>query len=134
MQTEQITTQESTGTAGLWFGILAGPIGWSIQFTADYLTGEWLSCTRGFRMRGVIFGVSTTTWIVLTNAFFVAVIVVALVTSIRRFQQLRADDPTTGKRAGFMAFVGIVNSIVFLVPVVMGFVPALTFSRCGVSP
>jgi hypothetical protein len=58
MRTEQdnreLTKHESLGTRWLWFCVLAGPIGWSIQFTADYMTDEWLSCTRGFKTPGVI--------------------------------------------------------------------------------
>ncbi len=135
MQTEtRITERGSVGTGPLWFCVLAGPIGWSIQFTADYLTDEWLSCTRGFQTPGVIWHLPTTAWIVMTNGFFVVVVLAALALSLRLFQRYRASDPTTGKRAGFMAFVGIVNSIVFLLPILMGFVPAVMLRRCVPTP
>ena len=135
MQTEKaVTKRESAGTALLWFCVLAGPVGWSIQFTADYITDEWLSCTRGFKTPGVIWHITTTSWIFITNAFFAAVVLIALFTSIRLFQRYRATDPTTGKRAGFMAFIGMVNSVVFLLPIVMAFAPAVMLKRCVPTP
>jgi hypothetical protein len=135
MQTQQLPSKhESVGTGSLWFGVLAGPIGWSVQFTADYLTDEWLSCTRGFRTPGVIWHVPTTGWIVITNTFFVMLVLFALVTSLRNFRRFRVSEVTVGERARFMAFVGIVNSVVFLFPIVMAFAPVVMLRRCVPTP
>lgn len=130
----QITREETTGTAALWFGVLAGPIGWSVQLAVDYMLEEWISCTRGFRMPGFIWSLSTRAWIVGINGVLLLVVLAALAVSLTNLRRFRAADLTPERRAMWMAGAGVINSIVFAIPIALGFLPAAILRSCQFSP
>lgn len=130
----QITQDESIGTAGLWFGVLAGPVAWAFQLAVDYMLEEWISCTPGFRNKGVIWGLPTTTWIVAINGVLLVIVLAALATSLRNLRNLRLADLTPARRAMWMAGAGVIDSILFAIPIALGFLPAALLHRCQLSP
>jgi hypothetical protein len=130
---EAITRAEGRGSAALWFGLLGGPIAWSVQLVLNYALEEGIACTPASRTPGAILGLSTSFWIVVVSAVLAAITLAALTTSIAAFRRLRRDDSTPGRRAEWMAFAGIVNSVVFLLPILLAFIPALVLETCHVS-
>ena len=127
---EAVTRREGRGSARLWFGVLAGPAAWAIQLTVNYLFEEWISCTPGSRTQGLILGISTKQWIVMVTAVLAFVTVVALVVSVASHRRLRSSDESTGRRALWMARVGIINSAIFLLPIVLAVMPTVLLQTC----
>jgi hypothetical protein len=117
----------------LWFAVLGAPIAWAVQLVVNYTFEDAIACTPGSRTPGEILGISTNLWIVAVSAVLAVVTVAALATSIAAYRRLRRDDSTPGRRAEWMAFAGIVNSAVFLLPILLAFVPPLVLRTCHVS-
>lgn len=130
----QITREETFGTAALWFALLAGPTAWFTQVTVNYLIEEWIACTPGATFSGEIWGIGIRTWMFGITAFLVATTLAALAVSIVARRRLRNRDATTGRRASWMAYAGIINSVIFLFPLATGFVPILALPACLPAP
>jgi hypothetical protein len=133
MSVETITRQEGRGSSALWFGVLGAPLAWAVQLVVNYGFEEWLTCTPGSRTPGRLWGIGIERWVTGVTAIVAIVAVLALVVSLTRFRQLRIGNTTTGERARWMAFAGIVNSFIFLLPITLGFVSPLLLDTCRAS-
>jgi hypothetical protein len=116
-------THRPSRSLSLWFGVLAGPILWFVQLNVNYQWEEFLACSPSATDRGVVLGVGVRTLVVIVNALVAAVTVAALVVA-RGLR--RADGPI----ARWMARAGIINSVLFLILIVVGFAPALILETC----
>jgi hypothetical protein len=121
----------------LWFGIFGAPAAWALQTIADYslvshycFPGDAPVQSPTFH---AVFGVG-----VLISAVVVVVSVLALVTAIRSWSATRHGHESehhelleVGEgRAKFMAFAGVLLSVVFLFAVLMNALPLVTNTIC----
>jgi hypothetical protein len=121
----------------LWFGVLSGPLLWAVQLYVNYQWEEVLACSPSATDRGVVLGIGVRTWVALVNTVASAVILVALAGSVRCYRRTAAVEAggirTTEHHrevAHWMAFAGIVNSLLFLALIVGGYVPAIVLKPC----
>jgi hypothetical protein len=154
----QTETVRPSRSKALWFGVLAGPVLWGVQFYLNYQWEEVLACSPAVRDRGVVLGIGVRTWVVLVNTVVCAVILAALAVSLRCYRRTAAVEaggvrtvPSGSRRscrgdtprppgehyrdvAHWMAFAGIANSILFLLLVVGGYAPAIVLKTCQTVP
>lgn len=123
-----------TGTASLWFVVLAGPLAWATMLVVDYALEEVIACTPGAAFSGAIWGLGVRPFILAINGALIAIVLAALVTSVVRFRRLGRGDGSTGGVARWMALAGIINSVIFGIGVAAGFLPPLLLRACEVTP
>ena len=124
-------------SAALWFGVLAGPILWFVQLNVNYQWEEFEACSSSATDRGVVLGIGVRTLVLLVNAVITAVVLAALVGAVRRYRQTAVME-AGGVRASehhrdiahWMAFAGIINSVLFLLIIVVGYAPAIMLKTC----
>jgi hypothetical protein len=109
----------------LWFGVLAGPLLWVVQLYVNYQWEEVLACSPAATDRGVVLGIGVRAWVVMVNTVSTAVVLVALAGSLRRYR--RAGMVPV---AHWMALAGIANSVLFLLFIVVGYLPAIVLRPC----
>jgi hypothetical protein len=114
----------------LWFGVLAGPVGWGVHLLASYLLAS-LTCLRawpGFTLLG--FSGGQAIMLVFTMAVE-AVIAVAGVLAYQRWQRLRAAAGWRGTHfTTWMAASGVLLSGMFFVAVLFAGLP-MVLLQCG---
>jgi hypothetical protein len=108
----------------LWFGVLAGPLLWFVQLNVNYQWEEFLACSPSATDRAVVLGVGIRTLVVLVNTATAAVTLAALLVSLRCYRRSRGDVTR------WMALAGVINSILFLLLIVVGYAPALILKTC----
>jgi hypothetical protein len=121
----------------LWFGVLAGPLLWFIQLYVNYQWEEVLACSPSATDRGVVLGIGVRTWVVLVNGVVTAIVLVALAGSVRCYRRTEVVEAggirTTEHHrevAHWMAFAGIVNSLLFLLLILVGYAPGIVLKTC----
>ena len=121
----------------LWFGVLAGPILWFVQLNVNYQWEEFEACSSSATDRGVVLGVGVRTLVVLVNTAITAVVLAALAGAVRCYRRtavVEAGGVRTTERmrdiAHWMALAGIVNSVLFLLLIVVGYAPAIILEPC----
>ncbi len=130
----EITRQESRGALALWFGVLAGPAAWVLHLVLNYMTEDFISCVPGSSTQGEILGLGVKTVVIAINAVLVAVTALALLVSITAWRRLRTSDTRDREgRPAWMALVGIMDSVLFGLIIVGGFVPPLVLDVCRSS-
>ena len=124
----------------LWVGVLTGPLLWFAQLNINYQWEEFLACSPSNTEHGSVLGIPVKAWIVLVNAVAMVGTLLALSVAVRCWR--RTAVVTTGavstsehRRdvAHWMALAGIANSALFLLMIVVGFVPAIILKQCQVS-
>jgi hypothetical protein len=120
-------------TALLWFAVLAGPSAWVLQLYAGaYLTD--VLCRRGAGDSiGQVLGLSNTTFVTVLTSITAAVALVALGASVYAYRRLRTDDASTGGRALWMARIGILDSALFGVLIVLMYIASARLAECAPS-
>ena len=111
------------GTLGLWFGILAGPLAWTVHLLLSYALLS-LACSTGL---GWILHAVTLLTAALTGW--------AGLVAHRAWQRHRADprDGVRGPRSGwrrFMALAGVVMSALFFAAILLEGLPVAILSPC----
>jgi len=126
-------------SAALWYGVLAGPVLWVVQLYVNYQWEEVLACSPAARSSGTVAGLSVRTWILLVNAVATAGTVAALAVAVRCRRRTGPTEAggvrTTEFRrdvAHWMARAGIINSLLFLLLIIVGFAPPLLLDACQV--
>lgn len=115
--------EDPRGLAVLWFGLLAGPIGWFLHLNVSYSLVR-LICRTG------------ETWL-LHVATLTTLALAALGVWVAWRSWLRIGRPVTtlggGKpgRVGFMALGGIAISGFFLVVILLAWLPSLMLNGCA---
>jgi hypothetical protein len=108
----------------LWFGVLAGPLLWFVQLNVNYQWEEFLACSPSATDRAVVLGVGVRTLVVLVNTATAAVTLAALLVSLRCHRHSHGDVTR------WMALAGVINSILFLLLIVVGYAPAVILKAC----
>ena len=121
----------------LWFGVLAGPVLWFVQLNVNYQWEEFLACSPSSAHRGDVLGLDVRAWVFIVNAVVTAGTLAALAVSVRCWRRTSVVPVggilTTEHRrdtAHWMALAGIANSVLFLLLIVTGFVPAVVLKAC----
>jgi hypothetical protein len=130
----EITRDETRGSGLLWFGMLGAPIAWATQVFVAPDLNEILCAGGTGSGRGEVFGMSTKTFILYLNVALLLVGILALLATIRCYRRLkRTSDPTEGRRASWMAEGALFVNGLFILSIVVGFIPLLFLSACGDS-
>lgn len=128
---ELITRRETRESARLWFGVLTGPIAWSLQLGVDWFLAEVVACSPHTDPMGEIGSVPLYAVTASLNAVLLAATAIALVVSWRDLQRIRQrGDETTGRRAEWMARTGVINSSVFAVIIAASYVSIAITRGC----
>jgi hypothetical protein len=131
-----ITPQTYSGhLRSLWFGLLAGPIAWSIYFLVGYGLTEFV-CKLGqleFRIWGlaalsaIIMGLTLVALLVTLYAGFLA---------YRNWQRVKEDEPEEvqpsppEENSRFLALVGLLLSGLFSLVILLTGIPTFFLSPC----
>lgn len=136
MAVEETTRAESRQSFWLLFGVLAAPLAWLAQIFIAPDVAE-IVCLPGAEGtgRGEIYGFALETFLLALTAAFTVVGIVALAGSARCLRRLRrAGDDTSGRRATWMAYAGILVSALFLLSIIVGFIPLFFLESCVTAP
>lgn len=120
-------------TALLWFAVLAGPTAWVLQvYVGAYLTDVF--CRRGAgESIGEVFGLSNTSFVTVLTALLAAVAIAGLVASVYAYRRLKREDRSTGGRALWMARVGVLDSALFGILIMLMFIASSRLAECAPS-
>ena len=118
----------------LWYGVLAGPLAWSVQLLLVFGLPEAVVCAPASGAGTTFRGLGVTTVIHITNAVATALTLAALAIAYRSNRRLRDGDATEGRRARWMAEAGMFNSTLFLILTSLTFASPFVLSPCGTSP
>ncbi|HKT61916.1 MAG TPA: hypothetical protein VJQ46_17825 [Gemmatimonadales bacterium] len=105
--------ESAVSLRSLWFGLVGAPLAWSVQELAGYALAA-RGCEAG-RAAAVVLGVVTT-----------LVGLGAALTAYRSWRASRADHAP----AGFMAFGGILTSVLFTLLLIMNLALTATVPAC----
>lgn len=119
--------------ARLWFGILAGPVAWFALLALEWAVVEF-GCRLGLQ-RYTIFNIDALRVIPTVLAALAALITVAgllLALSTRSRLGQEPDDGQDGQwhRHRFMAAAGIYLNILFIVVIILTFIPVVALPSC----
>jgi hypothetical protein len=131
VKTRAVSRAEGRGSALLWFGILAGPIAWSVEIILGYGVEE-IACSAGSASEEIE-GVGVEPIIVLVTLFLGAVAAAACLIAFGCLRRLRASRGGAGGRAEWMAIVGIATSAIFLVLILVNLFSVVFLGVCEVS-
>lgn len=129
---QRITREESIGSWRLWVGIMTGPLAWITQVALFPQLVE-MGCARGVRHPGEIEGVSLDIVIAIGNGLLILSTVVAGILAYGCIGAIRSRGTKTG-RSLWMARVGVMSSILFLIIIAMGVAPQWFFRVCETAP
>lgn len=127
-----MTRAETRQSLLLWFGILASPLAWTAQVIVAPDLVEVL-CYPGAAEsgRGQVWGIGIEVFLVVLTSLLTLVALIATAVSLLCWRRLRASrDETQGQRATWMAGAGILVSALFLLAIVVGFIPMLFLESC----
>jgi len=120
-----------------WFAVLGPPLLWFVQLNVNYQWEEVGACSPSATHRGVVFGIGVRTLILLVNAAAIAGVFGALAGALRDYRRTEAGaagDACTAVRHGdvahWMALVGIINSTLFGLLIIVGFAPPILLKTC----
>jgi di/tricarboxylate transporter len=133
---ETITAAETKGSWRLWFAVLGSPLAWSAALVVNYSLGEVFACSPAARPRGEILGFSVhTVATVVTSAMGLVAAASGLVafSCWRRLRQAGTGDERLD-RARWMAFAGVVEVVLFLPAILLGYIPPFLIHACEVTP
>ena len=131
----EITRREVSGSAALWFGLLAAPFAWMTQLVLNYSLEEWFACSPATTTGGEVLGMS-----VRTVAFAITIVLATLaaaggLTAASCLKKLRfLDEGDTVERARWMSLAGVMNSILYFLITLASFGPPLILQVCESTP
>jgi hypothetical protein len=131
----EITRRESRGSAALWFGVLGSPLAWLGHLILNYSLEEWFACSPATTERGEILGftVDQVSWTL--NSLMALTAAAAGVTALASWRRLqRASNGDVLERERWMAFAGIVEGVIFVGAILLGYLPPLLLDTCATSP
>ena len=135
MDAHAVTSSETKGSLLLWYGVLAGPLAWTAQIVIAPDLAEIL-CYPGATAsgRGDVFGISVDTFLIGVNSLMTLIALSGLVASWLCWSRHRREDATPARRAAWMALAGVLVSSLFLVAIVVGYIPLFMLEPCAVAP
>jgi hypothetical protein len=107
------TGAERSGSKLLWFGVLIGPVCWSLQILIGYNLEE-IACNPGSSTQKIAGAEIEPLTIALTLVLGAATALGALVSYRCWRRTRRSGDASTGGRAEWMALAGVITSALFL--------------------
>jgi hypothetical protein len=130
-----ITRRESRGSRALWFGVLGSPVAWLGHLLLNYSLEEWFACSTATTDRGEILGFSVDEVSWTLNSLMVLTAAAAGLTALASWRRLRrASDGDVLEREQWMAFAGMVEGVIFVGAILLGFLPPLLLDTCATSP
>jgi hypothetical protein len=130
-----ITRRESHGSRALWFGVLGSPVAWLGHLLLNYSLEEWFACSPATTDRGEILGFSVDAVSWTLNSLMVLTAAAAGLTALASWRRLRrASDGDVLERERWMAFAGVVEGVIFVGAILLGFLPPLLLDTCATSP
>ncbi len=134
-----ISKDEARRSAKLWFAVLGSPLAWAGHLVANYSLEEWFACSDSATTQGEILGLSVPTMAVLINTAMLVIAALSGLVGVRCWKALRAE---AGEREGderfdrarWMAFAAMVEAALFVLIILLGYLPALTLGTCETSP
>ncbi len=130
----QITRRESSGSALLWFGLLGGPLAWTLELVVNYSLEEWFACSPATTSPGLVLGIGVRNFALVVTGALAAVTVLAGAVSIKCYRGTGPPNGSSAGRAGWMALAGIMNSVLYLILIVASFAPPAILGVCESSP
>lgn len=131
---QEVTRRETSGSALLWFGLLAAPIAWITQLIVNYSLEEWFACSPGTQTEGTILGMGVETVALLVSAILGAVAVAGAAAAFGCYRRAPNSDDPSGRRIRWMGLAGVMNSILYVVVIAVSFGPPLLLDICETSP
>jgi hypothetical protein len=130
-----ITRRESRGSAALWFGVLGSPVAWLGHLVLNYSLEEWFACSPATSDKGEILGftVDQVSWTL--NSLMALTAAAAGVTALASWRRLRrVSNGDVLDRERWMAFAGMVEGVIFVGAILLGYLPPLLLDTCATSP
>ncbi len=124
----EITRRETRGSFLLWFGVLGAPLAWAAQLVLNYSLEEWFACSPATRTRGLVLGLEVDLVATVITGVLAAVALAAGLVSVRCLRSTEAGTP--GSRVRWMAVVGVMNSVLYLIIILFSFGPPLIIGTC----
>jgi magnesium-transporting ATPase (P-type) len=116
----------------LWFSVGTGVVVWVIHFLAIYVVVE-LVCRQNW-LNFTILGISgTQVTTLLITVIGVAIVATAGMVSYQQWRRLREENKdwhSIRERYRFMIFSGLVMNVVFIVLMILTFLPSLVLPVC----
>ena len=132
---EAISKSEGRGSLALWFGVLGSPLAWAGHLGINYSLEEWFACSAANEHKGEILGLGVHTVSIIVNTAMLAIAVLSGLVAYTCWKKLRGqtgDEKT--ERARWMAFAGMIEVVLFLLAIVLGFVPPFLIHACETTP
>ncbi|MGH2808600.1 MAG: hypothetical protein ACRDKT_15150 [Actinomycetota bacterium] len=131
---KEISRRESRGSLGLWFGLLAAPLAWITVLVATYSLEEWFACAPSTAARGEILGIGVVPFALGLTVLFGAIALAGGVVALRCLRRIKVTDNDISGRARWMAYAGILNTVLYTIAIVTNAAPPLILQVCQVSP
>jgi hypothetical protein len=111
-----------------WYGVLGGPVAWTVELLAGYGTEE-AACSAGSTSSGLVGNADST-----VGAITVATLLVALGAGLAaraiRHGVATGELPDPRGRVAFMARVGMIASPLFALAIVLSGIPIFALDAC----
>lgn len=128
--TELSAQQQRLSLWSLWFGLMGGPVVYTLYFLAVYFLGE-AACLADLLRYRVLGLEAIAFWVLLLTVVAAAIIGYGAWLAYGNWQQTTAQTPDDGASyAAFMAFVGLWLSGLFTLLTVATGLPALFLVLC----
>ena len=131
---DEISRAETVGSWRLWFGVLGAPLAWLTQLVVAYSLEEWFGCSPSATDAGEVLGVGVRSLALVITAATAAVAVAAGAAAISCLRRAGPDENGVQKRVRWMAVAGIMNSVLYLLFILVGTAPPLILDVCETSP
>jgi hypothetical protein len=123
----EAASSDFKGTGAQWFGVLAAPTAWSLQILIGYNLEDFL-CAPASDSQAFL-GMSIGAALTVIHALLVALSLAGGLVALRGWRK-ENDNGSIGGRAKWMSLAGILVTVMFLIPVVLGFAPAAYLNVC----
>ena len=130
---EEITRAETAGSWKLWFGVLGGPLIWITYLVVGYSTEEWFACSPSATDVGQLLGLSVHQFIIVITVITLAVTIASGLVAYSCLKRIPKTGSDEIVRARWMATVGVMNAVLYLLLTVGG-AAVLLLNVCETSP
>ncbi|HEX2063710.1 MAG TPA: hypothetical protein VHE80_04735 [Acidimicrobiales bacterium] len=131
----EISREEGRGSLALWFGVLGSPLAWGGHLVLNYSLEEWLACSPSAVPRGQILGLGVDTVSLGVNTLMALVAAASGLVAWRCSRKLkRASRDERVDRAHWLAFAGMVECVLFLTAILLGYAPPFFLGTCETTP
>jgi hypothetical protein len=131
-----ITATETKRSWRLWFAVLGSPLAWFGHLVVNYSLEEWFACSPSAEHQGQILGFPALSVALVFNSAMVVVAAASGLAALSCWRRLRLAGTGDERldRARWMAMAAIVEAVLFLPIILLGFVPPLLLHACEIAP